>query len=117
MIMGIGTRRGVDEEEVLIAVFRALREASLSLPEIECFSSSRLKENEPGLLSAVERLGLDIYFLSDEVLNQNESVSPSQASRFGLKGVAEPAAVALSKNKKIVFTKKVYGRVTIAIAE
>ncbi|HWR25917.1 MAG TPA: cobalamin biosynthesis protein, partial [Methanosarcina sp.] len=32
------------------------------------------------------------------------------------KGVAEPAALALSKEKQLICRKKVYGRVTIAIA-
>ncbi|NLI62107.1 MAG: cobalamin biosynthesis protein [Methanosarcinaceae archaeon] len=117
MIMGIGTRRGVEESEVLSAIFSALKDASLSLTDIECFSSSELKSDESGLLSAICRLGSSIYFLPDDALNECDPVSPSKASRFGLKGVAEPAALALSKNKKIIFPKKVYGRVTIAIAE
>ncbi|WNY24765.1 cobalamin biosynthesis protein [Methanolapillus millepedarum] len=117
MIMGIGTRRGVTEPEVLDAVAAALSEAGIQPENIELLASSTLKENEAGLLSAAKTLGKEIRFLPDDVINKYEPESESEASRFGLKGVAEPAALALSKCRQLVFKKKVYGRVTIAIAK
>jgi Cobalamin biosynthesis protein CbiG len=117
MIIGIGTRRGVTEQEVLDAVKNALSDSNLSLNDIDGFASSTLKEDEDGLIQAISTLGKEIRFLSDEILNETEPESESQAERFGLKGVSEPAALALSNNKKLIFKKKVYGRVTIAIAE
>ena len=117
MIIGIGTRRGVTEREVLDAVENALSDSNLSLDEIDGFASSTLKEDEDGLIQAVLTLGKKIRFLSDDVLNEMEPESESRAERFGLKGVSEPAALALSNHKKLIFKKKVYGRVTIAIAE
>jgi cobalt-precorrin 5A hydrolase len=117
MIIGIGTRRGVTSLEVKDAVYAALLEAGLSLNDIDMFASSVLKEDENGLIQAVLELKKDISFLSDDIINENEPVSASRAERFGLKGVCEPAALALSHHKKIIFKKKVYGRVTIAIAE
>ncbi|MDY0266893.1 MAG: cobalamin biosynthesis protein [Methanimicrococcus sp.] len=117
MIVGIGARRGVSKEEVVGAIKTALSEAEVSLWEIDLFASSVLKENESGLIEAVSELGKEIRFLSDDVINENEPESASKAERFGLKGVAEPAALALSNHKKLIFKKKVYGRITIAIAE
>lgn len=116
MILGIGTRRGITKEEVLDAVKQALDECGLSLQEITAFASAKLKENERGLLEACEMLGIPVNFLPDEVLNSYNPPSSSQASRFGLKGVAEPAALALSEKQELICRKKVYGRVTIAIA-
>ncbi len=116
MIIGIGTRRGITKEEVIEAVKQALAECGLSLEEITALASSKLKENERGLLEAGEMLGIPVDFLPDETLNSYNPPSSSQASRFGLKGVAEPAAMALSKEKQLICRKKVYGRVTIAIA-
>lgn len=116
MILGIGTRRGITKEEVIDAVKQALDECGLSLKEITAFASAKLKENEQGLLDAGELLGIPVKFLPDEVLNSYNPPSSSQASRFGLKGVAEPAALALSEKHELIFRKKVYGRVTIAIA-
>ncbi|WNY26974.1 cobalamin biosynthesis protein [Methanolapillus ohkumae] len=117
MIMGIGARRGVSEKEVIFAVEKSLSENKINLSEIEMLASSTLKKDEEGLLSAAQTLGKEIRFLPDEIINENEPESKSEASRFGLKGVAEPAALALSKNHQLVMKKKVYGRVTIAIAK
>lgn len=117
MIIGIGTRRGVTGEEVTGAVDAALAEAGLTMSDIDLFASSVLKSDEKELIRAVGMLGKEIRFLSDDILNQMEPESASEAERFGLKGVAEPAALALSNHKKLIFKKKVYGRVTIAIAE
>ncbi|MGB9929694.1 MAG: cobalamin biosynthesis protein [Methanosarcina sp.] len=117
MIVGIGTRRGVTKEEVIDAVRQALAECALSLEDISAFASTKLKENEQGLLEAGKILGIPVDFLPDEMLNSYNPPSLSQASRFGLKGVAEPAALALSEEKQLVCRKKVYGRVTIAIAK
>ncbi|MDL2261825.1 cobalamin biosynthesis protein [Methanimicrococcus sp. OttesenSCG-928-J09] len=117
MIVGIGARRGVTEQEVIDAVNAVLTDSNLSLTDIDCFASSTLKADEEGLISAVRTLGKEIQFLADDVLNATDPESESQAGRFGLKGVAEPAALALSIHKKLILKKKVYGRVTIAIAE
>ena len=117
MIIGIGTRRGVTAADVKDAVCAALTDAGLSLSDIDIFASSVLKKDEDGLIQAVLELGKDIRFLPDDVINENEPASASQAQRFGLKGVCEPAALALSHHKKLIFKKKVYGSVTIAIAE
>ncbi len=117
MIIGIGTRRGITKEEVIEAVNQALDECGLSLKEVTALASTRLKENEKGLLEAGEMLGIPLDFLPDETLNKYNPPSSSQASRFGLKGVAEPAALALSEEKQLICRKKIYGRVTIAIAK
>lgn len=121
MIIGIGTRRGVTKQEVTDAVNEALTDLHLSLADVECFASSVLKADESGLIEAVLEMGKNIVFLEDDVLNEavplSVPLSESQAERFGLRGVSEPAALALSNHKKLITTKKVYGRVTIAIAE
>jgi cobalt-precorrin 5A hydrolase len=115
--MGIGTRKGVNKEEVIYAIKYALREVGKEIDDIDMFASSKLKENEQGLLEAVSFLGKDIKFLSVDEINRYDAPSGSKANRFGLTGVAEPSALALSEKKKLILRKKVYGRITIAIAE
>lgn len=117
MIVGIGARRGVTAQEVLDAVNLMLSDLNLSLADIDRFASSTLKADEEGLIQAIQSMGKEIRFLPDDVLNETNPESESQAGRFGLKGVAEPAALALSNHKKLISKKKVYGRVTIAVAE
>ena len=116
MIIGIGSRRGVTREEVSAAIESALNEAEIEIDDVRIFTSSRLKENEAGIKGAVRLLGREIVFLDDETINTYAPPSPSEAKRFGLVGVAEPSALALSDEKEMVFEKRRYGRVTIAIA-
>lgn len=117
MIIGIGARRGIDSQEAIDAINNALTEAGRSIDEVEGLASAKLKENETGLHEAAKSLGLTIKFIDHDELNNYDTPSASQAKRFGLTGVAEPAALALSEKKELILRKKVYGRITIAIAE
>ena len=114
--VGIGARRGVTSQEVSDAIMSGLREAGIDLGDVRIFASSRLKENEPGILNAAESLGREIVFLDDETINMHTPPSHSEASRFGIVGVAEPSALALSEKKDLILKKQKYGNVTIAIA-
>ena len=117
MIIGIGTRRGVTSKEVIYAINKALRETGMELDDVNSLASAKIKEHEAGLIEAAQLLDIDIEFLPHDVLNKFDAPSDSQAKRFGLKGVAEPAALALSNNKELILKKKIYGRITIAIAK
>ena len=117
LIIGIGTRRDVTSQEVIDAISKALEETGYSLNEISLLASAKMKENETGLLDAANILDIRIQFIPHEILNQYKSPTISQASRFGLNGVAEPSAMALSEKKELLLRKRKYGRVTIAIAE
>ena len=114
--VGIGARRGVASQEVSDAVMSGLREAGIDLADVRIFASSRLKEDEPGILNAAESLEREIVFLDDETINACTPPSHSEASRFGIVGVAEPCALALSEKKELILKKRKYGNVTIAIA-
>jgi cobalt-precorrin 5A hydrolase len=116
MIIGIGSRRGVARDEVSAAIESALCDAGIGITDVRIFASSRLKENEAGIKEAVRLLGREIVFLDDEAINAYDPPSPSEANRFGLVGVAEPSALALSDKKELLLVKRRYGRVTIAIA-
>ena len=67
------------------------------------------------MLEAARILGKEILCLPSQVLNSQATTTPSRAMDLGLVGVAEPAALALAS--RLIFPKKVYGRVTIAIGE
>jgi len=64
----------------------------------------------------VGTLSGNLIFLDDDTINAQTGLGPSRASRIGLHGVAEPCALAIAKRKELVMGKKVYGRVTVAIA-
>ena len=56
------------------------------------------------------------FFKKDEINSINIDLSKSQATKFfGLKGVAEPSAILLSKHKELIIKKEVYNK-TVTIA-
>jgi cobalt-precorrin 5A hydrolase len=84
--------------------------------EVMIYATTEKKIGETGLMQAVEALGGCLIFLDDETIKAQVPESPSAAGRIGLPGVAEPAALAVSRKRELVMKKRVSGRVTIAIA-
>jgi cobalt-precorrin 5A hydrolase len=114
--VGIGCRKGVAKDEVTAAVRTALKENGIQEPDVFIYATTIKKVNETGLVEAVGTLSGNLIFLDDDTINTQAGTGPSRASRLGLLGVAEPCALATAKGKKLVMKKKVYGRVTVAIA-
>jgi cobalt-precorrin 5A hydrolase len=114
--VGIGCRKGVKSAEVLDAIREGLAETGVGERDVLVYATTQKKWDEPGLSEAVSALSGNLIFLDNETINAQAGVSPSRASKIGLSGVAEPCALAVAKKKELVMKKKVYGRVTIAIA-
>ena len=114
--VGIGCRKGIRSAEVVEAVRAALAENTISEKDVLVYATTTQKLNETGLVEAVGILSGNLIFIDDDTINAQAGTGPSRASKIGLLGVAEPCALATSKRKTLVMTKKVYGRVTIAIA-
>ncbi|MDD4137387.1 MAG: cobalt-precorrin 5A hydrolase [Methanoregula sp.] len=114
--IGIGCRKGIDAEEVTKAIDQALEEAGIRKKDVFVYATTVKKLHETGLADAVAARSGNLIFLDDDTINAQSGLSPSRASRIGLLGVAEPCALATAKRKELVAPKKVYGRVTIAIA-
>jgi cobalt-precorrin 5A hydrolase len=116
VIVGIGTRRNVSSNSVLAAITKALKECRLTLSDVELFASAQAKEHERGLIEAINQIKAHIVFIPADVINTIQPPSDSMANRIGLTGVCEPAALAMSRENKLIMRKKVYDNVTIAIA-
>ena len=114
--IGIGCRTGVAADEVSGAIERAQEEAGIAEEDVLVYATTVKKLHEAGLTGAVSARSGNLIFLDDNTINAQAGLSLSRASRIGLLGVAEPCALAVSKRKELVAKKKVYGRVTIAIA-
>ncbi len=115
LVVGIGSRKGVHASEVLHAIDEALKEMGRRREDIAILATAWLKKDEEGMLQAASLLGKDMMYLSQEVLNSQAPSTVSRARDLGLAGVAEPAVLALAT--RLIFPKKAYGRVTIAIGE
>ncbi|MFZ2411787.1 MAG: cobalt-precorrin 5A hydrolase [Candidatus Methanoperedens sp.] len=116
LIVGIGANRGVSCVEVIDAITGALSEINAGIDDVKYFASAMIKENEKGIIDAAEDFGKELKFISHEFINSINTPSPSRAKSLGLNGVCEPAALALSEEKKLLLKKRIYGNVTIAIA-
>lgn len=115
LIIGIGARKGVSAPEVLQAIDEALSETGRRREEIGILATAWLKKEEEGMLQAADILGKEMICLSREALNSQAPSTASRARDLGLNGVAEPAVLALAT--RLIFPKKAYGRVTVAIGE
>jgi cobalt-precorrin 5A hydrolase len=114
--VGVGCRRGVEREEVEEAIGQALSDAGITPSEVAVYATTDKKTHEKALIDAVAALSGNLVFLGPEAIGREESPSPSRAPLIGVKGVAEPCALAVSGRKELVLEKRVYGRVTVAIA-
>jgi cobalt-precorrin 5A hydrolase len=114
--VGIGCRKGTGQEEIIHAVRTALAENTIADTDVFIYATTEKKLHEPGLIAAVGALSGNLIFLDDETINAQKGCGPSRASKIGLLGVAGPCALATSKRKELIMEKKVYGRVTVAIA-
>jgi cobalt-precorrin 5A hydrolase len=114
--VGIGCRKGVKKEEVLEAIRIALAETGIAKDDVLVYATTQKKFNETGLTEAVSSLSGNLIFLDDETINAQTGLTSSRATKIGLLGVAEPCALAVAKKKHLILAKKVYGRVTVAIA-
>ena len=116
LVVGIGANRGVSESEVIEAVTNALSEIDADIEDVRSFASAMIKENEAGMIDAAAAFGKEMRFVPHEVINSIRAPTGSKAKALGLNGVCEPAALAISEEKKLLLTKRIYGNVTIAIA-
>jgi cobalt-precorrin 5A hydrolase len=113
---GIGCRRGTPASEIISAIDEGLVHAGLSRTDISIYATTTLKLHEMSLTEAIREIGGNLIFLDQNALCSQNPVSGSAAGRFGLPGVAEPAALAVSYKKELIMEKKIYGNVTIAFA-
>jgi cobalt-precorrin 5A hydrolase len=115
-VVGIGCRRDIAKEEVTAAIRNAFSDAGIDGDAVLAYATTVKKQHEKGLCDAIEDLLGNLVFLDDRIINEQETVSLSRAGDLGLKGVAEPCALALSRHRELVLPKRVYGGVTVAIA-
>jgi cobalt-precorrin 5A hydrolase len=114
--VGLGCRRGLPVDVILPAIRNGLSEGGISPGEVFAYATTVRKINERGLIGAVEALGGNLVFLDDAAIGAQPAPTPSRAGLLGLKGVAEPCALALSRSGVLVAAKKNYDGVTLAIA-
>lgn len=115
--LGMGCNRNTSFEDIEKAFLYFLDKYNLDLEQIENIASFEAKNDEVGLLTFAKKYNFDIKFFDEKQINALEGeFSPSQAKKFfGLKGVAEPSSMLVSKYKELIIPKEVYEKkITIA---
>ncbi len=119
IIVGLGCRRGTAAGDIVQAINLALNKAGVSLDMVRLLATADIKKGEAGLISAAEKLGLSLYFLSSaRIRNMPLGLKESEfvKNMVGLPGVAEPCALLAGKNARLILGKTVCKGVTIALA-
>ncbi|MFF5478530.1 precorrin-3B C(17)-methyltransferase [Streptomyces sp. NPDC012935] len=95
LIVGVGASKGAPVDEVLGLIESTLGEAGLSPDSLAELATVEAKADEPGIVSAAERLGVPLVTYSAEQLAGVEVPNPSDAplAAVGTPSVAEAAAL------------------------
>lgn len=121
IVVGIGCRRNVTKEEIIMSLNEACILAGADLSQIQSLASTVVKENEVGLLEACKQLQIPIYFYRNAELNDVIKKYKLECSEFvqekiGVGNVCEAAAMLASQSKKLILPKMKMSKVAIAIA-
>jgi cobalt-precorrin 5A hydrolase len=123
IVVGIGARKNVSENEVLDAVDSALMQVGIPLERVERLATIEIKKDSPSIINAAKRLGLNLDFISVDTLRsfKHDDLSPDSKlveQKIGVGGVCERAALIVAgKKAKLILKKKKVNGVTVAIAE
>lgn len=119
LIVGIGCRKGVGEEQVERAVRRALVSLGENdLARVRELATVDLKANEPALLAFSRRHGIPLRVIGKQQIESRAWVSqPSEWVRqaVGLDGVCEPCALIASVRGRLALPKIALDGVAVAI--
>lgn len=118
--LGIGCKRGTQEQTIRQVVLRFLQEHEIPVEAVCRLASITLKRDEQGLLSFAESLNLPIDFYSPQELNAAPgefSRSAFVASTTGVDCVCERSAVCGSDAGRLLVRKYAATGVTVAAAE
>lgn len=119
---GIGCRRGTSKEQILNAIQDACSHIKRSPKSIYAIASSVVKENEPGLRSVINMLGVENHFYTNEqlescIIKNKLASSKFVKSQIGVGNVCEASAILAGQTNQLLLKKKKYPNVTIAIVQ
>ena len=138
LVIGLGCRRGVPEEELEHLLDETLIRHNLCKDSVKCIATAELKRDEVGILSLAEKLGAAVHCYSADELNsvfQDHDLDETQSGEcsvtgsrlrptpsetahrlLGIWGVSEPAALLASGAEELLVTRKKTTKATIAVA-
>jgi cobalt-precorrin 5A hydrolase len=121
VVVGIGSRRGVSTDSVLLAVNEACKSLGIFKERIDIMATAEPKMKEKGIIGAAEKMEIKLEVVSLDRLKDfnypQMSKSPLVMEKFGVPGICEPAAlITAGNNSTLIHRKKVINKVTVAVA-
>lgn len=118
MVAGVGCNWGTDASEIVALIRESLLGAGISMKSLRAIATIDAKKKEPGLLSAVGRLGLPLLFFSREEIVAIDVPHPSEIvnQHMGVKSVCEATALLGAKNGRLIIPKTKSKNATMALA-
>lgn len=117
--VGIGCRKGVDQDQIALAVKTVFKKYYLVESCISGLASLDIKAQEPALLRLAEDMGLPVKFFDRDTLAALEgSFEGSEwvKQNVGVDGVCEPAARMAAQSGITIVPKQKIGPVTVSVA-
>jgi cobalt-precorrin 5A hydrolase len=116
VVVGIGARAGVPEEDLERAIEAALAAAEMSAADVGALATIDRRARDPAVRAVARRRGWLLLGYPAGELAAQEVPQPSAAvaAEVGTSSVAEAAA--LRPGGELVLPKRVFPRVTVAIA-
>lgn len=109
LVIGIGSRRGIEKEKVYEFLIETLEKHNLSLKSIKHFATVDLKADEKGIVETAKELGKELKIVSrEEILTVEDMFHGSEfvKKEIGVKAVSEPCAyLTSSKDGKFIEIK------------
>ena len=117
LVVGVGSRRGVELEELELLLHRTFAAFDLSTNAIRCIATAELKRDEVAIGQLAERLCVPLQYFGNDELNSMPGPSGASESQrlLGIVGVAEPSAL-LASGGDIVVQKVRSASATLAVA-
>jgi len=119
LVLGVGCRRGVPTEQIEVMFQDVCRDQAFAPLSLGAVATATLKAEEPGLLEFASRHRVPLRtFTLEQLAAVPDLPSPSENvhRKFGVWGVAEPAAILAAGTGRLVMLKRRGQRITMALA-
>jgi cobalt-precorrin 5A hydrolase len=120
LVVGVGARKGVSEEQVLAALDEALAAAGKERADVRALATIDLKREEAGILAAAARLGVPVQIIDRKRIRALQDVlrEPGFVEEItGVAAVCEPAAMLAGSQTQLLAPRMARHGVTVALAE
>jgi len=117
-VAGVGCRKGVVCEEIILAVRQALALKQVAPQSLTALATIEAKRDEPGLALAAKELGVELLFFPAERLSGVAVPTPSSMAlkHMGVESVCEAAAMLATGAGIPLLAKTKTKTVTVALA-